>query len=259
MSDQICRLFIALLFLAISPFASAQTRFDIPKGPLTRAIAAFEAATGSRVTVADSITLDGFESPGVAKTCTPREALESLVAGTGLTVRSVGAEFTLRIAVAPVRVDVTGALAPYRAVDSSTATKTMTPLRDIPQTINVVPAELLRDQRAQSVADAMRNVPGISVAQGEGNRDQVVIRGISTASDFFVNGIRDDQERFRDLYNVESLEVIQGPAAVLFGRGGAGGEELARGLLATGTPLEVIVGAASADRLFGELDLIKVV
>jgi catecholate siderophore receptor len=57
----------------------------------------------------------------------------------------------------------------------------------------------------------------VTVAQGEGNRDQVVIRGISTASDFFRHGIRDDQERFRDLYNVERIEVVQGPAAVLFG------------------------------------------
>lgn len=111
----------------------------------------------------------------------------------------------------------------YQTVATSSATKTDTPLRDIPQTLNVVPRELLIDQNAQSVADAVRNVPGVSIAQGEGNRDQVVLRGISTASDFFVNGIRDDQERFRDLYNVESIDVVQGPAAVLFGRGGAGG------------------------------------
>ena len=120
-------------------------------------------------------------------------------------------------------VDVTGRLSPYRPIESTGATKTDTPLRDIPQTVTVVPEPLLVDQHAQSVADAVRNVPGVSVAQGEGNRDQVVLRGISSASDFFVNGIRDDQERFRDLYNVERIEVVQGPAAVLFGRGGGGG------------------------------------
>src|SRR6185436_5566895 len=103
------------------------------------------------------------------------------------------------------------------------ATKTLTPLRDIPQTVTVVPRQLLVDQNARSVADAVRSVPGVTIAQGEGNRDQLVMRGISTNSDFFVNGIRDDQERFRDLYNVQSVEVVQGPAAVLFGRGGAGG------------------------------------
>lgn len=225
MSDLFCRLSIALVLCAFSSFASAQTvtPFDIPAGPLAPAIAAFEATSGSKVTAADGITLDGFRSPGVTRTCTAREALESLIAGTGLSIRLRADGFTLQIATAPVRVDVTGSMTPYRAIDSSSVTKTMTPLRDIPQTITVVPAELLRDQRAQSVAEAVRNVPGVTVAQGEGNRDQVVIRGISTASDFFVNGIRDDQERFRDLYNVESLEVVQGPAAVLFGRGGAGG------------------------------------
>jgi catecholate siderophore receptor len=111
----------------------------------------------------------------------------------------------------------------YEIEATASATKTNTPLRDIPQTLNVVPRELLIEQNAQSVADALKNVPGVSIAQGEGNRDHVVLRGISTASDFFVNGVRDDQERFRDLYNVESIDVVQGPAAVLFGRGGAGG------------------------------------
>ena len=111
----------------------------------------------------------------------------------------------------------------YGTAITATATKTDTALRDIPQTLTVVRRELLQDQNAQSVGDALRNVPGVSIAQGEGNRDQVVLRGINTASDFFVNGIRDDQERFRDLYNVESIDVVQGPAAVLFGRGGAGG------------------------------------
>jgi catecholate siderophore receptor len=106
---------------------------------------------------------------------------------------------------------------------TAAATKTATPVMDIPQTVTVIPRALLADQGAQSVADAVRNAPGVTVSQGEGNRDQIVLRGISTNSDFFVNGIRDDQERFRDLYNVESVDVVQGPAAVLFGRGGAGG------------------------------------
>lgn len=206
--------------------ASAQGptyRFDIPQGPLKTAIASFESTTGIEVTVMDGVRVDQIASPGVSGTLPPAEALTALAKGTGLTLGVVQGGFTLRIAAGPLQVNVTGRITPYRAVDGTTATKTVTPLRDIPQTITVLPAELLRDQRAQSVADAIRNVPGVSVAQGEGNRDQIVIRGISTASDFFVNGIRDDQERFRDLYNVESMEVVQGPAAVLFGRGGAGG------------------------------------
>lgn len=111
----------------------------------------------------------------------------------------------------------------YKVDESVTATKVATPLRDTPQTIAVIPSAVLLEQNAQSLGDALRNAPGVTVAQGEGNRDQIVMRGLSTASDFFVNGIRDDQERFRDLYNVERVEVLEGPAAVLFGRGGGGG------------------------------------
>jgi catecholate siderophore receptor len=208
---------------AITFAQAARYDFDIPKGPLSAAVSRFEAATGSKVTVMDGITLDQFVSPGVRGTLGARDALAALVDGTGLGVGVTPGGFSLRIAAVAVRVEVTGTVTPYRPVDTAAATKTATPLRDIPQTVAVIPEELLRDQRAQSVGDAVRNVPGVSVAQGEGNRDQVVIRGISTASDFFVNGVRDDQERFRDLYNVESMEVVQGPAAVLFGRGGAGG------------------------------------
>ena len=122
-----------------------------------------------------------------------------------------------------VRVEVVGRTDGYKADESATANKVATPVRDIPQTLTVIPRALFVDQAAQSMADALRNAPGVTVGQGEGNRDQIVIRGQNTTSDFFVNGVRDDQERFRDLYNVESVEVLEGPAAVLFGRGGAGG------------------------------------
>jgi len=122
-----------------------------------------------------------------------------------------------------VKVEVVGSPDTYKVEDSATATRVATPLRDTPQTLTVVPRSVLLEQNAQSLGDAVRSAPGVTVAQGEGNRDQIVMRGLGTSSDFFVNGIRDDQERFRDLYNVERVEVLEGPAAVLFGRGGAGG------------------------------------
>jgi catecholate siderophore receptor len=206
--------------------ASAQDsvyEIQIPGGSLAIAVARFEAVTGKKVSVVDGVALDQFTSPGAKGRLDARAALTVLVEGTGLAVAATPDGFSLRIAAGTVRVEVTAPSTPYRPIDTAAATRTSTPLRDIPQTVTVIPEELLRDQHAQSVADAVRNVPGVTVAQGEGNRDQVVIRGISTASDFFVNGVRDDQERFRDLYNVESMEVVQGPAAVLFGRGGAGG------------------------------------
>lgn len=222
--------FTVVQLAAAAPAPSAATKqeqtyaFDIPADALDVALAKFEAVTSIKVQRPPATDLHLLTSPGVKDVLTAGTALERLLGGTGLTFRTVtpGA-FELTIAVMPEVVDVTGRLSPYRPIESTSATKTDTPLRDIPQTVTVVPEPLLVDQHAQSVADAVRNVPGVSVAQGEGNRDQVVLRGISSASDFFVNGIRDDQERFRDLYNVERIEVVQGPAAVLFGRGGGGG------------------------------------
>jgi catecholate siderophore receptor len=111
----------------------------------------------------------------------------------------------------------------YRAEGVSSATRTMTPLRDIPQSINVVTKEQITDQSMQSIADVVNYVPGIMSHQGENNRDQLVIRGNSTSADFFLNGVRDDVQYYRDLYNVDRVEVLKGPNAMIFGRGGGGG------------------------------------
>jgi catecholate siderophore receptor len=111
----------------------------------------------------------------------------------------------------------------YRIPDSTAATRTDTPLIDIPQTLQAIPIRLLHDQGALSLEDAVRNAPGVSVELGDGNRDEFFIRGVKTKKDFFIDGVRDDTEYFRDLYNVQEVDVLQGPAAVLFGRGNAGG------------------------------------
>lgn len=103
------------------------------------------------------------------------------------------------------------------------ATKIDAALRDIPQSIAVVPAQVLLDQRALSLQDALKNVPGIGLSSGDGQRDQVFIRGFSAIADQFVDGFRDDGLYFRDLSNVDRIEVIKGPAAVLYGRGSSGG------------------------------------
>jgi catecholate siderophore receptor len=111
----------------------------------------------------------------------------------------------------------------YTVPATATATKTLTPLRDVPQSVTVVTHELIKDQMMMSVGDVMRYVPGISVHQGENNRDQVIIRGNSSSADFFINGVRDDVQYYRDLYNVDRVEALKGPNALIFGRGGAGG------------------------------------
>jgi catecholate siderophore receptor len=111
----------------------------------------------------------------------------------------------------------------YLTERSRTATKTDTPLIDVPQSVSVVARDLIRDQSMQSLADVARYVPGAGMAQGEGNRDTIILRGNSSTSDFFLDGVRDDVEYFRDLYNLDRVEVLKGPNAMIFGRGGAGG------------------------------------
>ena len=106
---------------------------------------------------------------------------------------------------------------------TTTATRTPTLIRDVPQSITVVGRELMTDQLMTSIGDVVRYVPGITSHQGENNRDQIIIRGNSTSADFFVNGVRDDVQYFRDIYNIDRIEALKGPNAMIFGRGGAGG------------------------------------
>ena len=122
-----------------------------------------------------------------------------------------------------VKVQASGEAAPYSPPTATSATKIEAPLRDIPQTVNVVPQELLRDQGARSMQDVMRNVPGVGLSHGDGQRDQVTIRGFSAIADQFIDGMRDDALYFRDLSNIDRVEVLKGPAAVLYGRGSSGG------------------------------------
>jgi catecholate siderophore receptor len=105
----------------------------------------------------------------------------------------------------------------------SSGTKTLTALRDLPQSVTVTTKQLIRDQLMLSVGDVMRYTPGIQVHQGENNRDQVIIRGNSSSADFFLDGVRDDVQYYRDLYNLERVEALKGPNAMTFGRGGGGG------------------------------------
>ena len=111
----------------------------------------------------------------------------------------------------------------YAPARTRSATKTDTLLRDVPQSITVVSERMIQDASMQNMADVVRYVPGVGMAQGEGNRDTPILRGNASTADFFVDGVRDDVEYFRDLYNVERVEALKGPNAMIFGRAGAGG------------------------------------
>ncbi len=110
----------------------------------------------------------------------------------------------------------------YKA-EASTSLRTDTLLRDEPTSVTVVTRKLIDDQNMQNLADVVRYVPGIGIAQGEGNRDNPVFRGSSTSGDLYIDGLRDDVEYYRDLYNIEQVEALKGPNGMLFGRGGVGG------------------------------------
>lgn len=111
----------------------------------------------------------------------------------------------------------------YQPLTTKTAAKIEAELRDIPQTVNVIPEALYHDQGARSINDVLRNVPGVGFSNGDGQRDQVTIRGFSAIADQFIDGVRDDALYFRELANIEQVEVLKGPASVLYGRGSSGG------------------------------------
>ncbi len=111
----------------------------------------------------------------------------------------------------------------YIANESRTTTKTFTPLRDVPQSVSVIKRDQMSDQSMSSIADIVRYVPGVQAHQGENNRDDVIIRGNRSSADFFRDGVRDDVQYYRDPYNLDRLEAIKGPNAMIFGRGGGGG------------------------------------
>ena len=118
---------------------------------------------------------------------------------------------------------VTGQRPEYGIKSTGTATRTDTLLRNIPQAMSVVSEAQIEDQSLRSVADLLLFVPGATPGTGESNRDQLTLRGNNTTADFFVDGIRDDAQYFRDFYNLDRVEVLKGPNAMIFGRGGGGG------------------------------------
>ena len=148
---------------------------------------------------------------------------------------------------------VTGKADGYLAKNSVTATKTDTPLIDVPQTISVVTRERLDDQAQRSMADVLRYVPGTTVGQGEGNRDQITLRGQNTTADFFLDGVRDDVQYFRSLYNIERVEILKGPFALIFGRGGSGG--IINRVQKTPSAEALTIGGTASVNSFGAWDV----
>ncbi len=107
--------------------------------------------------------------------------------------------------------------------DQVNALKTPTPIIDVPQSLSIITADQMAQQGFNSIGDIIDYTPGVNTSQGEGHRDAVVFRGVRSTADFFIDGVRDDVQYFRPLYNLEQVEILRGPNALLFGRGGTGG------------------------------------
>jgi catecholate siderophore receptor len=155
-------------------------------------------------------------------------------------------------------ITVVGRRPAYVEDQTSTATRTDTPLRDVPQSVSVITNDLIEDQGMRSMADVVRYVPGVSMAQGEGHRDAPTLRGNASTADFFVDGVRDDVQYYRDLYNAERIEILKGPNAMIFGRGGGGGVINRVTEWASWTPfneLSITAGSFQQQRIAADLDV----
>ena len=93
--------------------------------------------------------------------------------------------------------------------DQVTALKTPVPVLDVPQTVSIITDVDIRKQGFREIGDIIRYTPGVNTSQGEGHRDSVVFRGVRSTADFFQDGVRDDVQYYRSLYNVEQVEILK--------------------------------------------------
>lgn len=195
-------------------------RFDIQPGFLDKTLEAFQSATQIKVTIPDQ-EISNIRSPGVSGTFTAEEALKQLLVGTGIGYKFTASDaVTLEILGPSSSVVVMGRVAPL------SSPKYTEPLRDVPQTINVVPRTVIEEQGATTLREVLQNIPGITVTAGEGGTpagDNLTLRGFNARNDIFIDGVRDLGAQSRDPFNLEQVEVVKGPGSVYTGRGSAGG------------------------------------
>lgn len=228
-------------------------RFAIPAAPLADVLAAFERLTRITIVLTND-AIGGIQSPGVVGAFTPRQALQALLAGT-----SVAFSFTTPDTVA-LDLRAAGEFVTVTGDGPAPTSRTFTePLRDIPQTITVVPASVIEAQGATTLRDVLRNVTGISVQAGEGGvpaGDNLSIRGFSARTDFFIDGVRDVGGYTRDPFNVEQVEVVKGPSSSIAGRGSTGGViNMATKAPNLGSSRSVSLGIGSSDYKRGTVDV----
>ncbi len=196
-------------------------RFDIAAGTLGDAIHSFETSSGITVRLATP-GLAQLSSPGVTGLITPEQALDGLLKKTGAKWRFTGTgEAVIELDTVTSSVDVTAEVNQL----ATSSPKYSGTLLDTPQTVTTVPQHVMEEQNATTLRDALRNVAGISLAAGEGGAqgDNLTIRGFTARNDLFIDGMRDFGSYYRDPFNLQEVEVLQGPSSVTFGRGSTGG------------------------------------
>jgi catecholate siderophore receptor len=195
-------------------------RFEIAAGPLGTVLEAFQRATGIQTQVPNE-GIRAVSSPGVTGVLTVEQALRTLLEGTGVTYRFISESLvSLELRGPSQSIDVVDRVKPLSSA------KFTEQLRDIPQSVTVIPQALIEEQSATSLRDVLRNVPGLTMAAGEGGvpaGDNLMLRGFSARNDIFVDGVRDMGPQSRDPFNMEQVEVIKGPSSAFAGRGSTGG------------------------------------
>lgn len=207
-----------------SPNGQAQLpvrRFDVPAGPLDIVLAQFSKTSGIAVTYSvPPETIPGFKSAGVSGLYSEQQALRKILSGTGLDFSFTGQDMVSIGVKNAESVQVTSS-----NIDSVGLARFPGPLVDTPQSITTIPKGILADEGVSTLRDTLRNAPGISLAAGEGGAqgDNLTIRGFTAQDDIFLDGMRDFGSYYRDPFNYEKVDVIEGPAGVDFGRGSTGG------------------------------------
>ncbi|MEX2493707.1 MAG: TonB-dependent receptor [Nitrospirales bacterium] len=250
----------------IAETGNSQTvSFAIPSQPVGMALNAFAEATGWQISLPTELA-EGITSSGVNGRYSPQEGLRALLAGTGLAYRLEDTNAIILVqgtpspvvppspppqsqvvsperprpsseAITPKPVQVPEIVVKevreqddaktYVAEDANTATRTDTPIRDVPQSIQVITRKAIEEQRTFRLQNTLENISGINATESAASLyESLIIRGFTaTNRSFFRNGLLDPFAQFSatDTYNVRRIEVLKGPAAVLYGQGDPGG------------------------------------
>jgi catecholate siderophore receptor len=206
---------------AALPGSQPVWRFEIAAGQLDSVVAGFKRVTGLNVNVSNE-GIRNIASPGVSGVYTADQALDKLLTGTGVTYRYTStASVSLELQSVATSVEVTTSIDTL----SSSLPKYPIPALNTPQSISTVPEQIMSQQGVTTLRDALRNVAGISLAAGEGSAqgDNLTIRGFTARTDLFIDGMRDFGSYYRDPFDMQEVDVLEGPSSVTFGRGSTGG------------------------------------